>query len=93
MLNEVEWENGEEHQGDGVVDPWIDGMPHVDDGLDRQAVDAGVHWQHNVGIEEDVDDADDEGGHDEGDLGTFFRVHAAIDQRSSEDEDHAADEV
>lgn len=43
MLEEVEREDGEDHEGDGVGDKWVDGVAHVDDGVDRQAVNAGVH--------------------------------------------------
>lgn len=93
VLEEVERKDGEDHEGDGVGDEWVDGVAHVDDGVDRQAVNAGVHWQHDVGVEEDVDDADDEGGNDKGDEGAFFGVLASVDEGRGEDEDHAADEV
>lgn len=93
MLEEIERKDGEDHEGEGVGDPWVDGVAHINDGIDRQAVNAGIHRQHDVGVQEHINDADNEGGHGQRDEGAFFGVHAAIDDGGSEDEDHAADEV
>lgn len=93
VLEEVEWEHGEDHQRQGVVDPWVDGVAHADDGFQWQTVEARVHWQHDVGVEKDVDDADDDGRNRQGCDGAALGVLAAIDEGRREDEAHAADEV